>query len=263
MYHPAGEANAEFIEIVNIGALPVDLTDVRLDGAVQFTFPGGSLAPGERLVVVRDLPTFEAVYGTHVRVDGVYTGALDNAGETLSVIDGAGSVIQTFTYDDTGMGWHAATDGLGPSLVILDPHGDVANWNDGARWRPSRDSGGSPGTVDSFLGDFNLDDRVDLTDLAYLHSRLGVALGADRLTGDLNGDGAVTRSDVAHFATRFGRHVAPTAPSPLVSPPVNRLTARRIAAVDRAMGSEFEFESRPVVRRRTIARIIEAADPRR
>ncbi|MEX0585836.1 MAG: CotH kinase family protein, partial [Pirellulales bacterium] len=228
MYHPAGDADAEFVELVNVGAVAIELGGVQLAGAVDFVFPAGSLAPGERVVVVRDLLEFEALYGTNIRVAGAYAGALDNAGETLTVLDAAGGVIQTFTYDDTGITWHASTDGLGPSLVILDPHGNAANWSAGEHWRPSRENGGSPGTADSFLGDFNLDTRVDLVDLVFLRNRLGTAAGADRLSGDLNGDGAVTRADLARFATRFGQSAVVVAPSPAASsvgPTTGRLTA--------------------------------------
>jgi hypothetical protein len=59
-----------------------------------------------------------------------------------------GQTIQVFTYDDNGAGWHPPSDGGGPSLVIVDPTAATSTWNSGSSWRPSHQSGGSPGAND-------------------------------------------------------------------------------------------------------------------
>ena len=43
MYHPVNDPTniLEFVEIFNTSGVPVDLTNWRLDGAVEFTFPSG------------------------------------------------------------------------------------------------------------------------------------------------------------------------------------------------------------------------------
>jgi hypothetical protein len=236
MYHPgdlteaealAGFTNSdqfEYIELHNTSTdTTLNLAGVKFTDGVTFDFTGSmvtSLAPGQYAVVVADADAFEARYGsTGIAVAGTYTGQLNNAGETVRLEDPGTFTIQEFTYDDNGVGWHATTDGDGPSLVIINPLGDTDNWDFGTHWRPSFETG-SPGGVDRSLGDFDLNDRVDATDLAYLQSRLGTASGATALTGDLTGDGAVDRHDVIEFARRFGRSNGPVAPSPVAPSPV-------------------------------------------
>jgi hypothetical protein len=179
------------------------------------------------MVVVRDVTAFQARYGTAPVIAGTYAGALDNAGEHLLLVDEDGATIQDFTYDDSDLdqGWHPTTDGDGFSLVIADPHGALAKWSVGGGWRPSHELGGSPGELDLIRGDFDADDRVGVSDLAYLQSRLGTVAGATTRTGDLTGDGAVTRADVAVMARNFGRSYvpagsgsSPTAPMPAAAP---------------------------------------------
>jgi hypothetical protein len=143
-YHPplAGE---EYIELVNSGAETIDLTGVRLEG-ISFAFPDATLlAPGERLVVVRDLAAFRARYGEGPRVAGTYTGALDNLGEEIAVVGADGVDIVRFRYHDQAP-WPEAPDGLGRSLVLRAAGLDPA---DPANWRSSTAEGGNPGGVDS------------------------------------------------------------------------------------------------------------------
>jgi hypothetical protein len=85
-YNPASGAQAhEFIELRNVGSVPLDLTGVRITSGVEFTFPALILPPGEYVVVVKDAAAFAARYGGGINVAGVYTGSLDNSGETIVV----------------------------------------------------------------------------------------------------------------------------------------------------------------------------------
>ena len=64
MYHPAGDGLAEFIELMNISGGAIDLTGVRFDAGVDFSFPiDTTLADGERLLIVRNQAAFEAIHG--------------------------------------------------------------------------------------------------------------------------------------------------------------------------------------------------------
>jgi hypothetical protein len=77
---------------------------------------------------------------------GQYEGSLDNAGEYVELVDAAGQVIQSFTYQDS---WYKSTDGRGYSLTVQDPRTTDANrLNDKNAWRPSTFVGGSPGRGD-------------------------------------------------------------------------------------------------------------------
>ncbi len=85
-YNPAsGSQSHEFIELRNDGGVPLDLNGVRITDGVEFTFPALTLQPGEYTVVVKDFGAFTARYGSGINVAGVYTGSLNNGGETIVV----------------------------------------------------------------------------------------------------------------------------------------------------------------------------------
>jgi len=141
MYNPTNPA-LEFLELQNVGTIPVDLSGINFDG-ITFSFPNGSsLAPGATIVLATSLDpaTFAARY-PGVAVAGYYAGGLNNGGERISIKDPRGNLILSVDYKDAG-GWPAAADGAGYSLEIIDAHGDP---DDPANWRASAQPGGSPG----------------------------------------------------------------------------------------------------------------------
>ena len=152
MYHPAdtgkpGDPNAEYIELTNIGAEPLDLNFVKFTKGIHFTFPGVQLAPQAFCVVVKDRAAFEARYGPGLPVAGQYTGSLNDGGERIELQDAAGAVIHSFAYQDN---WSRTTDGLGYSLTVRYPASSPgSSWSTPAAWRASAMPGGSPGSDDS------------------------------------------------------------------------------------------------------------------
>ena len=148
MYHPQdtgdpNDPNTEYVELTNIGGEAINLNLVRFCDGIAFTFPGIELAPDDYILVVKDRGAFEAKYGPGLLVAGEYSGSLSNAGERIELQDAVGTTIHAFSYDDS---WYKVTDGNGASLTVQDPHGtDPNDWSDGAAWRPSTASGGSPG----------------------------------------------------------------------------------------------------------------------
>ena len=70
---------------------------------VTFNFSNGNvrfLNPGQSVVVVSNLQAFEDRYGTNALVAGVYSGNLSNSGETVTLVDATGAVIQSFAYSN-------------------------------------------------------------------------------------------------------------------------------------------------------------------
>jgi hypothetical protein len=185
-------------------------------------------------------------------VAGVYGGALNDNGETLTLVDAASTTIQSFAYDDTGSGWHPSTDGGGYSLVILDPSGAAGNWNSGAAYRPSHEIHGSPGRADHIHGDLNFDNVVGLADVAMLQSRFGAATNDGPAAGDLNRDGLVDRADASILVSRFGRSFTPPPGNPPPSPqaPAAVLAAASRASRDAALavdrGDRVATRTRPI-----------------
>ncbi|MGI9241841.1 MAG: CotH kinase family protein, partial [Verrucomicrobiales bacterium] len=179
MYHPAGasasevaagfadEESFEFIEFTNIGANPVELSGVTVSEAFDFSFPVFEIAPGGRVLLVRDRAAFDFRYGQVGSVLGEYGDSkLSNGGEQIVIWAADGQVIRDFAFDDSSP-WPEAADGDGFSLVLIDPmsvpaHGDPSNW------RASGFAGGSPAGTDTtrFVGDPGADgNRNGLSDL--------------------------------------------------------------------------------------------------
>jgi len=147
MYRPAGDPNAEFIELTNIGSEAINLNLAALTNGVDFIFGDVELAPDDYLLVVRDLAAFEASYGQGYNIAGQYDGSLANGGERIELVDAAGQIIHSFRFQDD---WYDVTDGLGFSLVARDPATTDPNaWGDKSTWRPSAAVDGSPGFDDT------------------------------------------------------------------------------------------------------------------
>ena len=152
MYNPPGSDTKEYIELQNVSDREIDLTGVRFTDGFDFVFPSMTLAPlgmpGEYVVLVRNLAGFEAWYGTEINVAGVYDpDALGNGGEdvVLRMPEPYDAAILRFEYDDD---WYPSTDGDGASLVINDPAGPRAAWQEREGWHAGSVSGGSPGAAD-------------------------------------------------------------------------------------------------------------------
>ena len=166
----------EFLELQNVGDDPIDLTGMRFDDGIDFVFGAGTLAPGERVLVVSHLAAFETRYGVGVHpVAGVYSGNLRNSGERLRLATALDRTIHDFRYEDF---WFGETDGLGYSLNIADPDGPLDSWELPGSWFSGLVIDGSPDTIDAFSGDFDDPDRDGVLNLVEL------ALGMDRAVSD-------------------------------------------------------------------------------
>jgi hypothetical protein len=151
MYNPVDENPAdaidedgyEFIELRNTGAEDVDVSGYYFEG-ITFAFgPGTMVAAGGYVVLVRNPDAFGARY-PGVPYDGVYTAKLSNGGEKIRLKNAQGTTLISVDYDDDPP-WTFSPDGLGYSLVNIDPDGDPDEPNN---WRPSTNVHGSPGGAD-------------------------------------------------------------------------------------------------------------------
>jgi hypothetical protein len=148
MYNPLGDGDLEFIEVQNVGSVALDLTGVRLSGAVSFSFPAMLLAPGQYAVVARNVGKFAERYGAGVNVVGQYGGKLSDGGDDLVLELPAplDTAILRFAYNDT---WYPTTDGGGYALTIRNPLAAAATWDAAASWQAGGVVGGSPGRADA------------------------------------------------------------------------------------------------------------------
>ena len=180
-YNPPGSSDAtEFIELLNLTGATLDLSGCHFDEeagqGVAYTFPTGvQILAGGRLLVVRDRTEFTAMYPTAGPLaPGVFSGALDNSGESIVLYAASGLEIFRFTYSDS----IGSTDGGGRTLVRVlsstnpDPNSYV--------WRASITDGGNPGGGDTvnFIGGAIADDP----DADGLGALLEYALGTNAAT---------------------------------------------------------------------------------
>lgn len=156
MYNPAplagntNDAQAfEYVELLNLATnVTLDLAGVRFGAGLEFHFTGSAvthLAPGQTVLVVRNLEAFTARYGSGLPVAGQFSGALENNGERLTLLDAGGEEILDFRYDNT---WHPITDGLGFSLVVVDAWAEPDAWDRPSQWRASAQLEGSPAAAE-------------------------------------------------------------------------------------------------------------------
>ncbi|MBE7501401.1 MAG: lamin tail domain-containing protein [Verrucomicrobiales bacterium] len=133
-----------WLELVNIAATPLDLAGVRFGSGINHTFAPLILAPGARLVLLKNLEAFATRYATNQITAVVWTGGnLARSGETLSLLDPEGDNLLTFTYSRQ---WYPETFATGVSLVAVDLAAAEPLWSTADNWRPSRVAGGTPGS---------------------------------------------------------------------------------------------------------------------
>ena len=151
MYRPSGDSLAEFIELLNISAtVTLNLRGVRFTQGVDFDFTGSPLSllpPGGRVLVVRDLAAFTAVYGTDRPVAGVFANgtALNNGGERIKLEDADNGTILEFAYEPAAPWPVEAAAGYSLLLIAPETSPDPAL---ALNWRASRRPGGNPGRAD-------------------------------------------------------------------------------------------------------------------
>ncbi|MBN2513916.1 MAG: lamin tail domain-containing protein, partial [Sedimentisphaerales bacterium] len=150
MYHPQ-DPNHEFFELQNIGTETINLNQVAVDRGITYTFGDVDVAPNGFVLLVNNKALFESVYTVPAGVPVIQwtDGQLSNSGETIQLLDAAGTVIQSFAYKDS---WYPQTDGDGFSLTILNPADtDLTLWSQKSGWAPSTFTGGSPGQTENPL----------------------------------------------------------------------------------------------------------------
>ncbi|MDB4815298.1 lamin tail domain-containing protein, partial [Akkermansiaceae bacterium] len=126
----------EFIELTNIGPDPLDLSGVRFTDGVEANL-SGLLAPGEFGLVVSNPSHFLGL-----KIVGIFSGALNNGGEQLTLRDAAGENVLSFDFVGE---WFTAVGSSGYSLALQDKAADWSTWDDRLSWATSSEVGGSPG----------------------------------------------------------------------------------------------------------------------
>jgi len=130
----AGVDSTEFIEFVNTGSSPVDLTGYSFVEGVTHSFTSGSIAAGQYMVIAFDSSGFRNTFGFNA--DFIWnSGGLSNGGEDITLVDNFNRTVDSVDFDDAApwpLGFGAGQpDGGGASLVLCD---STADNNVGSNW---------------------------------------------------------------------------------------------------------------------------------
>ena len=197
MYNPPGSTdNEEYIELHNISDAPVTLYDAikqkpwTITDGVDYIFPASpplTMAAGERIILTRNLTSFQNTYGSSATRKFQWTaGVIDNGGETIQIAKPGGvdslNVTQYIRIDrvayDDDFPWPTSPDGSGASLTRIAAHeygNDFANWTAATA---------NPGTANSG------------SSFATWISDSGLPLAAQEPNADTDGDG---RSNLVEY----------------------------------------------------------------
>lgn len=139
---PQNTVREEFIELHNASGAPVDLSNWRLRGGVDFFFPAGTtIAAGGFLVVGESPATLMTRFG--VTALGPWSGGLNKDGEELALRNAAGDLMDRVDFRSE-FPWPVAANGEGPSMQLVHPALD----NDlGSSWRSARPTPGATNAV--------------------------------------------------------------------------------------------------------------------
>ncbi len=133
MYNPPGAGGIdgdefEFLELQNVGTVPLELSGLTFTHGINFTFTNETvLGPGEYFVLARNATQFAARY-PGAPLNGIYTGKLDNNGENLALSTPLGSTVFAVVYKDAAP-WPAEADDSGLSLQRMSFSLDVTTAN--------------------------------------------------------------------------------------------------------------------------------------
>ena len=149
----------EFIELKNISAAPIILTDVFFSRGIEYEFPDNTIIPaGDFIVLAEDLVHFQERYG--FAAFDAYSGKLSNSGEAIWLSNQeTGALLDAVEYDDA-LPWDFQADGgqVDYSLALID--GQVNN-DTRLNWKVQCQSLYTPGADNDFAC-FNGDDYSGL-----------------------------------------------------------------------------------------------------
>jgi hypothetical protein len=189
----------EYIELHNIGATTLNLAGYRFTDGITFTVPSGvTLAAGARLIVAGNPAAFDLRYGAGLNRVGPFTGALDNSGERLRIVDALGEEILDFTYSPA---WYPASDEGGYALCVgNDLATSYADWGLPEKWALSGSVGGAPGQAPTYFSQ------------QYAGWKNGVFTAAERGNPAVSGSAVTLNGAGISNALAFALNLNPRAP---------------------------------------------------
>jgi Lamin Tail Domain/IPT/TIG domain len=141
----------EFIEVVNRTDAPISIGGYALRDAdaVRFRFPPGTIIPAGEAAVVFGGGTPTGDFG-NARANGLVFKAaslsLNNSGDTLSLLDAAGQIVESFTYGATEGGANQSINRNPEFVGAFVKHSSIQG-SSGRLFSPGTQVGGAPFTA--------------------------------------------------------------------------------------------------------------------
>jgi hypothetical protein len=149
----------EFIEIKTIGDQGIDMSGLKLDSAIHYKFPEGTIInPHSFVVIASEKNGFEFLY--KIKPTGQFTGNLGNDGDRVVLVDENNKVLIDVKYGVT-YPWPVNVNGSGFSLVSLT--NPVEDPNNSSYWHSSKLKYGSPFYDDSTFTGIGLKSTIATT----------------------------------------------------------------------------------------------------
>ncbi|HEX2747308.1 MAG TPA: lamin tail domain-containing protein, partial [Verrucomicrobiales bacterium] len=195
--------NTEFVELWNPSTSPQDLSGWRLDGAVQYVFPAGTMMAANTYRVVAGSSTaFQAYFG--FAPAGQWVGRLKNSGDKVEFRDPAFTLVDDVDYEP-GFPWPTTAAGAGPSIELINPglENDVGNSWRNCTATPKRQTPGAVNSVSSVLAPPNIR-KVD-------HTPVSPAAGQEVvITAAIDDRNGITSASLLYQAVNPGAYVRKT-----------------------------------------------------
>jgi hypothetical protein len=121
----------EFVELLNTGPVPLDLGGYRFTDGIDFVFPPGTLLGVAEYLLLGENTAALASRFPNLPQTFQYSGSLSNDGESLTLRDATGTLVDTVTYR-AEFPWPILADGASMQLVNATLDNDL-----GASWRPA------------------------------------------------------------------------------------------------------------------------------
>ncbi len=142
MYQPAAGMPATWVELFNPLSIDLDLSDWRMEGAVEYAFPDGTFVPPGGYVVVSSDPAALAEAGVPGTL-GPWTGKLPPEGGQLDLVNNSGRLMDRVKWT-AAEPWPVTAAGSGATLAKAVP---PASSEMAESWRGSGAVRGTPGAA--------------------------------------------------------------------------------------------------------------------
>ena len=150
MYDPAGDDESlEWLELHNQNSIDMDISEWSIRGGVDYTFADGTIVPVRGYLVIASDPAALQAQTGFADAIGPYAGRLNNAGESLELVNNSNRVMDSLSYRNGGQ-WPVGPHGSGTTLAKMDA---LSTSPPAANWTTSEQLGGTPGALNFVTGE--------------------------------------------------------------------------------------------------------------